>query len=233
MDDLEFRRRAYADPNCQDKDFLVKKKESKENTELVNHLHELDQQIKQAVNIDPPQGLAERLILNQTLDQHSQNKHRTRAALSIAASMLLVFGLVLTMLQPWSSNDLEQQVLTHVYDELDHLIEKQHKDISHVNYILSSYGVELKQDIGQINYLGSCNIANKEGVHIVLSGQMGAVTVMMLPHINIDMQQTISDGRFQGTIVPTAKGSMAILGEKGESLDQVEKKFINNLNLMI
>ncbi|MFW2372933.1 MAG: DUF3379 family protein [Gammaproteobacteria bacterium] len=233
MDDLKFRRRAFAEPDCQNKDFLHKTKESKENTELVNHLHELDQKIKQAVNINPPEGLAERLILNQTLNHYSQNKHRTRAALSIAASVLLVFGLVLTLLQTWSSNDLEQQVLTHVYDELDHLIENQNKDTRHINHMLSSYGAELKQDIGQVNYLGSCNIANKEGVHIVLSGVKGSVTIMMLPHIKIDTEQNISDERFQGTILPAGKGSMAILGEKGEPLDQIEQTILNNLSWII
>lgn len=233
MDDLEFRRRAYAEPNCQDKDFLIKKNQSSENTQLVDHIQSLDQQIEQAINIDPPQGLAERILLNQALDSHSQKKHHLRVALSMAASVLLVFGLVFSFLQPGPGIKLEQQVLSHVYDELDHLIEKQNKDIHHINQMLSSHGAELKQDIGQVNYLGTCNIANQEGVHIVLSGVKGSVTVMMLPHITIDTEHSISDDRFQGTILPTARGSMAILGEKGEPLDQVEKKIINNLSWVI
>lgn len=233
MDDLEFRRSAYAEPNCQDKDFLDKKNSTIDNIELIDQLQSFDQQITQAINIDPPEGLAERIILNQTLGYHSQNKQRKQAALSMVASVLVVFGLVFSFLQPWSTINLEQEVLTHVYDELDHLIEKQNKDTSHVNRVLSSYGAELKQDIGQVNYLGSCNIASKEGVHIVLSGLKGAVTVMMLPHIKVDMEQTVSDTRFQGIIIPSGKGSMAIVGEKGESLDQVEKLINNNLIWMI
>lgn len=233
MDDLEFRRRAYAEPNCQEKDFLDKKNSTDENVELVDQLQTFDQQITEAMNIQPPEGLADRIILNQTLGQHSQNKQRLQASLSMVASVLVVFGLVFSLLQPWSAIDLEQEVLTHVYDELDHLIEKQNKDSRHVNQALSSYGAELKQDIGQVNYLGSCNIANKEGVHIVLSGLKGAVTVMLLPHIKVEMEQTVSDTRFQGIIIPSGKGSMAIVGEKGELLDQVEEKIKNNLTWMI
>ncbi|MCW8955468.1 MAG: DUF3379 domain-containing protein [Gammaproteobacteria bacterium] len=233
MDDLEFRRRAYAEPNCQDKDFLDKKNEADENIELVDQLLVFDQQIKRAINITPPEGLAERIILNQALGQHTQNKQRVQVALSMVVSVLLMFGLVFSMLQPWPGINLEQQVLTHVYEELDHLIEKQNKDISHVNRALSAYGVEIKHDFGQVNYLGSCKIANKEGVHIVLAGKKGAITVMMLPQIKVDTEQSVSDGRFQGIITPLGKGSMAILGEKNELLDQIEQKIKNNLSLVI
>ena len=233
MDDLEFRRRAYADPDNQDSDFVDKINQSNDNIELINQLHVLDRKIKQAMHIDPPPGLADRLLLNQTLEHHTHTRYRTRAGLSLMASVLVVFGLVFLWLQPWSGINLEHQVLTHVYDELDHLVEKQNKNIRDINQVLSSYGVELKHDIGQVNYLGRCNIANKEAVHIVLAGQKGAVTVMMLPDTNIDSQQAVSDGRFEGMIIPVRKGSMAILGEKGESLDQLETTIKNNLSWMI
>ena len=67
MDDLEFRRRAYAEPNSEDEDFLQKKNESADNARFVDELKLFDEKINDALHVDPPEGLAERIKLNQTL----------------------------------------------------------------------------------------------------------------------------------------------------------------------
>ena len=46
-------------------------------------------------------------------------------------------------------------------------------------------------------------------------------------------EQKISDNRFHGSIIPTGKGSIAIVGEKGESLDEIKKTLQNNFNWAI
>lgn len=232
MDDLEFRRRAYADPGCRDDDFLEKKNASEENIQFVNDLLVFDQEIKKSMNIQAPKGLAERIILNQTLGQHVQLKQRMRLAFSLAASILIVFSLSFTFL-PVSNISLDQKVLAHIYEELDHLDEYQNNDIHRVNDLLASFGGTVNQEIGRINYLGGCNIANKKGVHMVLAGEKGPVTVMMLPDIKIENTQSISDGRFNGSIIPAAKGSMVVVGEKGESLEELKYKLKNNISWVI
>jgi Protein of unknown function (DUF3379) len=232
MDDLEFRRRAYAEPDCQDDKFLAKKNASKESKTFVGDLQAFNYQIKDAMNTPVPEGLAERIILNQTLVQHAQKKQGVKVIFSLVASVSIVFALVFTFL--FTSNiDLEQEVFAHIYEELNHLNEQQHNDIHHVNNLLKSFGGTVNIEIGEVNYLGSCNIANKKGVHMVLAGEKGPVTIMMLPNINIGNKQSISDGRFKGSIIPATKGSIVIVGEKGESLEEIRHKLVNNIRWVI
>lgn len=232
MDDLEFRRRAYAEPGCQDEEFLGKKNASEESEKFVNDLLAFDYQIKDALNIPVPEGLAERIILNQTLGQHAQKKQGVKVIFSLVASVLIVFALMFAFLFTPNIN-LEQELFAHIYEELNHLDEQQYNDIHHVNNLLKSFGGTVNKEIGKVNYLGSCNIANKKGVHMVLAGKKGPVTVMMLPNINIENIQSISDDRFNGSIIPVTKGSMVIVGEKGESLEEIRHKLVNNISWVI
>ncbi|VAW57841.1 hypothetical protein MNBD_GAMMA11-1378 [hydrothermal vent metagenome] len=185
MDDLEFRRRAYAEPDSQDEDFLAYKNQTLENTRLIEELHSQDKSLKQAMQIAPPPDLAERIKLNQALGRHQTLRKRLQVS-TFAASVLLVLGLVFSVMPPTS--------------------------------------MSLQQQIGQVNYLGSCDIASKKGVHMVVQGDIGPITVFMLPGVSVDSQQLIKDERFHGMITPGSGGSVVVVGEKGESLRVLQDK---------
>lgn len=53
---------------------------------------------------------------------------------------------------------------------------------------------------------------------MVVEGDVGPVTVMMLPASPVRVQYLINDGRFNGLVMPAGEGSVAVVGEKGESL---------------
>ena len=231
MDDLEFRRRAYAEPDCQDKDFIDYKNKSIENTHFVDELNLLDETLKSAIQIKPPEDLLERVKLKQALELHQLNRQRYRY-FSLAASVVLV--LIMTYIyQPEVGikphETLTASILEHIYHELDHLQEQQNKSLAQVNTLLSDIGVNMSVLVGDVNYLGSCDIANKKGVHMVVQGSIGPITVMVLPDISVSDKQIISDKRFRGLIVPKGKGSIAIVGEKSESLLLLQEKLVAHM----
>jgi len=55
-------------------------------------------------------------------------------------------------------------------------------------------------------------------VHMVLQGENGSVTVLLMPGEQIDTRNPVDNGRFSGVIAPTRYCSMAIVGEDGEDL---------------
>ena len=230
MDDLEFRRRAYAEPNNEDKDFLDKKNESADNARFVDELKILDKKIADAMQVEPPEGLAERIKLNQQLGAHTHKTKQYRLMLSIAASILIVFSVVFAFLSPTGGKDLTKEVLVHVYDELDHLEENHHYSIDRANLMFASHGGKFNHSIGELRYVGSCDIAKKPGLHMVLEGEKGPVTVMMMPQSKIEKAIQIADSRFQGSIEPTMKGSYAIVAERGEKIEQVKQAVNSSLS---
>ena len=229
MDDLEFRRRAYAEPDSEDADFLQKKNASEENTRLVDELKQFDEKLSEVLHVEPPEGLAERIKLNQTLGLHVQNKKKYRLLWSMAASVLIVCSVVFSFMQFTSQPDLPGQLLTHVYDELHHLDDDHGYSIDHTNLVLASHGVRLVSDIGHVKYVSECEIDDQSGVHMVLQGEHGAVTVMMMPDRHVGHVMPIVDSRFQGSIAPVARGSLAIIAEKGEPIDDLRRSLNSSL----
>lgn len=231
MDDLEFRRRAYAEPDCRDAEFVAYKKKSSENIKFVEELRLLDEKLKQSLCIQPPEDLVQRIKLQQTLGDHQSTRQRLRIW-SAAASVLLAIVITFTYFaESTQLNDQEiaANVLQHIYYELDHLQERQTRTLTQVNNILAEFGVNMTGSIGEVNYLGSCNIANKKGVHMVVQGDTGPVTVMVLPDVALKREQFINDSRFKGLIMPVYKGSIAIIGGQSEPLQSLQEKLTEHM----
>lgn len=232
MDDLEFRRRALIEPHCQDEGFIQKKNESTDNQKWVEAQQTLEHQLQQAVlQVPIPERLSERIILQRTLktDYHRQSQRRWYVRYALAASLLLTISVLFVSLQPIADDNLKQLALQHVYEELPHLHDQQHKTTAHLNMMLHEYGGKLTKNIGAVNYLGACEIGNKLGIHMVLPASKGVVTVMMLPQIEASKARSFTDQRFQGHIMPTDKGSIVIVGEHGENLQTFQHYFAQHL----
>jgi len=232
MDDLEFRRRAYAEPDCQSESFLQFKNKSAENTRFVDELLQMDEKLKQAVCVQPPDNLVEKIKLKQAFSDHRSYREHWRFV-SFAASLLLAIVVTLYYLPLDSTGHerkLQEGLLQHIYSELDHLNDRQNRSLSQVNRLLAEFGGSMNRLVAEVSYLGSCEIHNKPGVHMVVKGDRGPVTIMLLRGVTVNSQKSISDQRFRGLIVPTGSGSMAIIGEKGEPLQVIKSELLEQIH---
>ena len=237
MDDLEFRRRAYAEPDCQSESFLQFKNKSLENARFVDELLQMDDKLKQALCVEPPNNLVEKIKLKQTFSDHHSSRERWHF-FSFAASILLALVLGFYYLpsgdlssdSSGSERELKEGLLKHIYSELDHLNEQQNPSLSQVNTLLAEFGGSMDRLVAKVNYLGSCEIHNTAGVHMVVKGDRGPVTIMLLRGVRVNSQKLISDQRFRGLIVPAENGSIAIIGEKGEPLQTIKNELLQQVH---
>ena len=61
-------------------------------------------------------------------------------------------------------------------------------------------------------------------MHMVVPGQQGPITVLIMPGEYLMQAQQVRSPRFFGVIVPTVYGSMAVVGEKLEPVEEVVEK---------
>ena len=80
MDDLQFRRAIYADPNNQDDDAILAQEQDPSKKQFAQEICQLDEKIKQALQIPVPDDLVDKLILRQTLASHQVQKKNSRAS---------------------------------------------------------------------------------------------------------------------------------------------------------
>ncbi len=91
----------------------------------------------------------------------------------------------------------------------------------------------LDRDLGLISYAMSCKINGREVPHLVVQGERGPVTILLMPHEMIDMPIRLDGQNIEGIILPVGEGSIAIIGKRGEPIDRVRTKVTENVQWSI
>lgn len=237
MDDLEFKKHAYANSNDQTPEFLAAAQATPERSRLLQELQALDKRVTAAANsIAIPEGLAAKLrAIDANVVSITARKPVAKRYVAIAASLVAAFGLALSpglfSARP-SAADLQfhDDVLGHVHNEVSRF------DLSRDDVSFSQINAVLEREAGghfrdndrikqlHIKFANGCNIARSgRGAHIVLEGTKGSISVMMV-HNNAPVSTTldVNDSRFAGKIIPFGEGNLVIVGEKDEPLEAYE-----------
>jgi len=78
----------------------------------------------------------------------------------------------------------------------------------------------IDRSFGLISYAKSCRINGREVPHLVMQGEKGPVTILLMPYEMVDMPIRLEGQNIEGVILPVGDGSIAIIGERGEPIDQ-------------
>lgn len=237
MDDLEFRRTAFANPQEQDPEFLSAAQASPERAALLQQLQTLDARVSAAAQSVPiPSGLVAKLKARDETaanDAVAESKPKLRRYIAIAASLVIAIGLILSpsliTARP-SASDLKfhDEVIGHVYGEVARYnTKREDASLARINSVLEEAGGHLRNEerIKQmhIKFANGCNIASSgKGAHIVLDGEKGSVSVMVIHNSPVTKTFDVNDSRFSGKIIPFGEGNLIIVGEKDEPLAKYE-----------
>ena len=87
----------------------------------------------------------------------------------------------------------------------------------------------MNHDAGLITYAQSCTINGKEVPHLVMQGAHGPITILLMPHEKVAAATTLDGVNIKGVILPVGDGSIAIIGDREEQLDQVTENVVNSV----
>jgi hypothetical protein len=87
----------------------------------------------------------------------------------------------------------------------------------------------LDHSAGLITYAETCPIGGYDVPHLVIQGQHGPITIMLLPHQKISAAIPLNDANSHGVILPVGDGSIAIIGSREENLEDVQKQFLQSV----
>ena len=88
---------------------------------------------------------------------------------------------------------------------------------------------ELDHSAGLITYAQSCIINGNRVPHLVIQGQRGPVTILLMPDEEVHEAIDIMGEHVNGIILPVGDGSIAIVGEREESLESIRRKVLNSV----
>jgi hypothetical protein len=87
----------------------------------------------------------------------------------------------------------------------------------------------MNHDAGLITYAQTCVINGNKIPHLVIQGEQGPVTILLLPDEVVDAPVTLEGESINGVILPVGSGSVAIIGEKHEKLEDIERSVVNSV----
>lgn len=234
MDDLEFRKRALANPYDTDADFVAAAATSPSRQKLVQELQTLDSRLHEVLqSVTVPTDLAQRLKSREIRTPAPKAKTTFSRYYALAASLVIAVGVTMSVglqsARP-SAADLQfhDEVLSHLYREAP----RYHsglEDISwqQISQVMTEAGGHLREDERiktlHIKFANDCNIVPAtRGAHIVLEGTKGSVSVIIINNSPVTTKFDVNDPRFAGRIIPFGVGNLIIVGEKEEPLETYE-----------
>jgi hypothetical protein len=226
MDELEFRRILYADPNCTDEEVLAAIADDPKKQAFYKELKQLHKKMHQASQIKVPDDLVHRLILRQTMASYKSSKVRNRIQLAMAASVAFVVGVSFTIWQQNNLLDLSKQAIAHVHYEGDYALHAQENvSLQQVNAKLAKFGGEFSEDIGRVYYANFCDFENVRSLHMVLEVENGKVSVFVVPHNNAYLAEgSSSDTRYNSQAIDLKRASIIVVGEEGTNIGDMQQQ---------
>jgi hypothetical protein len=224
MNCFEFHRRFAADPADRDPQIVGHSAGCPPCAAFARRILQLERSLRSVIVVDPPETLRARILLRQTCTERKAAYTRRAWWLALAASVLIVVGLVGSHPLLPQSQTLSRAVLAHVEDEPFALATHTPVDVARVNQVAQRLGTWVDDSIGAVSFASICGVGDSEGVHLVTAGDKGPITVLVMPAEAVTARLTLRDDRYEGVIVPGASGSIAIVGERGEALASVEAR---------
>jgi hypothetical protein len=224
MDCLEFRRRLAAEPHARDPDFVAHRDSCHAGcTEAWWRAQKLERRLENALAIDLPGQLAERVLLAQATQARARTRH-WQFGLALAASLVLagsigIFG--------WNRNagadPLPAMSVAHLHAESFALASTQPVTEKLMREEFAARGLTLHAMPADAVFVRDCDLGSYRTVHLVFRVDDKPVTAMYFIDHAVAAAREFHRGDWQGREVPMGKGTLLLLGADAHGFAAVER----------
>ena len=259
MDEIEFRRRVYANPQSPEQELLDADSDNPDYQKILDQAQELDTDVSNAVTaISVPADLQDKLLkipasagisgeeLIQRESANSSYFHYYAAAATFLLAIGVTFSIVFNSGPSVQDIALGDNVLDHLYIDFEEINafsrgEGNNFEIvnaANVSQILANAGTQfLSNDFMRsmpVRVAKPCEIIPAfQSAHLILQGSRGAVSVFVINNSPVSVEYRFRDDRFNGVVIPMGKGNMILVGEETENLDPYKDLFADNVEWVI
>ena len=207
----------------------------------------LDESIAKALSFDVPELHMPELPPLDGEDENVVNMPFKRKAritmpswIGIAAGFALAAFLGVQFLATDITNDsdndllLAAQVLSHLDHEPGALLPTNTEVAEErLAQVVNNDVGTMDRDIGLVTYAMSCVINGRKIPHLVIRGEKGPITLLLMPEEMVSMAVPLTGESISGVILPIGDGSIAIIGERDERLDDIKERVLNSVEWSI
>ena len=157
-----------------------------------------------------------------------------QAWIGIAASFAIAAVFGARFIGPDLTNvSLADQVIAHLDHEKGALrVTSTPVSERTLNKVVSSEVAEMG-DVGLITYARTCTINGNSIPHLVMQGENGPITLLLMPGEKVESATTLSGESIRGVILPVGDGSIAIIGDYDERIEEIGQKVVGSVKWTI
>lgn len=219
MNCLEFRHACLTEPDGQDSEFRAHAETCHACQAFLEEQRQMEERLRRVLAVAPPPGLTARVMLKQSFAPR-----HWLPRLAVAATLLMAIAAT-SVTYLWNRPlSLEAEVLAHINAEPEALTAQGPAVPDKLAAVLRALGAQFDSVPGEVRYAGVCDIRRRPGAHFVLAGERGPITVLFLPEERVPQRMTVRDANLEGVVLPVDGGSLAIVGNRGEPLDAMERR---------
>ncbi len=198
-----------------------------------DEMRALDVKIGRALALEVPDLVLPDLPgLENVVSLPARRRLLTPTWFAMAATVLLAvfFGVRFAADDGVVYESLADEILAHVSHEPSAL---RVTDIAvsddHLHEVIPAHIAEMDESAGLITFAESCPINGRNVPHLVIQGEHGPITIILMPNEKISSAIALNDGNRHGVILPVGDGSIAIVAGLDEALDEVQKKVLQSV----
>jgi hypothetical protein len=227
LDCKRFHKIAGADLTALDQALLAHSEKCEDCARFLVSAQAFDVILSEAINVEVAADLNSRIEtrLDVESSEHSGSEKRTPRYMAVAASLLLIVGVsfLANNLSQSDNPTLEQVVLSHINSEPEMLSLASYIPQDDLKKSLLGFGAKLQQPMANVSHVELCDIGDTKGIHLVMKGEKGPVTLLLLPTIKSKLTHSFAEGGWVGYTEPLGQGTIAIVGKQGEALDKIDR----------
>lgn len=222
MNCLDFRRAIFTNPRQLDEAARTHSLECAGCRDFLEKQREMDAELFAALQVPPPDGLADRILVARGL-----RPGRRRWVWAAAASVVLAAGLA-WIGRPWTRGDpLGREAIAHVLHEPQSLTATLAVPGDVLPAMLAEQGMKAASALGQVTYARLCPMDGRVARHVVVRTAEGPVTLLLMPESPPERRRAVTQGDGLAAItLPAVRGSIAIVAASVSQALAIEKALL-------
>ena len=150
----------------------------------------------------------------------------------IAAGFALAAALVATFLTVYPRDALAHAVAMHVQNEPQEFASSAPEDPAGLARVMTEAGLQMLPGGPSVSYARNCPLRGHTVPHLVVQSTRGPVVVLVMTHETVASRRVFNDHGYHGVLVPTTKGSLAVLSSDPRNLDEVVAAVVSRIRYL-
>lgn len=219
MNCKEFQRRLLEEPGSRDPDFLAHGRACTRCRSELKSALEFEARLKMVLRQPPPRAGVYR----------SGSRRRLLAGSLAGLGMLVLVVFAVVRIQE-APTGLPRLVVQHIHAEPEMFGQHRAIDPLQVARVMASQQYAMRRLPLSVVAATPCWMRSGRGVHLVLQGSEGPVTILMMPAERLADPRPVQEASLQGLVMPAVQGSVAVVaassGDLEESIGYLRKNLL-------